>query len=404
MKINKRIPGRLVAVSLNKLGDGWHADGGNLYLFIRGTSKSWVFRYTSPSGTRRNMGLGSFHSISLAQARKSARDLREQVVHPTQPIDPISLRQEMLQKQKLEKRQSRTFKSCAVAYINAHHNEWKNAKHEQQWSNTLATYAYPVIGDLTVDAVDERLILKVLSPIWNTKTETAKRLRGRIESVLDWATFNKYRQGENPARWRGHLEHSLAKPTKASKAGHHAAMDYKEMASFMVNLQQQKGMGARALEFTIFTAARSGEVRGATWSEISFESKIWNIPANRMKASRNHRVALSECALQVLNELPRFEGTDYIFPSGTKLSPLSDMTLSAVLRRMGKHNVTVHGFRSSFRDWVAEATDFSNEMAEMALAHAIGNKVEAAYRRGDLLVKRFKMMNEWANYLKNLNT
>lgn len=399
MKINKRLPGRLIPVAINKLPDGWHADGGNLYLFIRGTSKSWVFRYTSTNGKRRNMGLGPLQTVSLAEARKIAREIREKLIHPSNPEDPISNRKDILEKKKLQQRQRITFKACADAYIEAHRNEWKNQKHIQQWNNTLTAYAFPVIGDLSVDVVDERLILKILSPIWSTKTETAKRLRGRIESVLDWATVNKFRHGENPARWRGHLEHSLAKPSKVSNSKHHAAINYREMPSFFSDLKQQKGVGARALEFAILTAARSGEIRGASWAEIDFESKIWTIPANRMKGGRDHRVALSEKALGVLQITPHHDGTDLIFPSPVKLVQLSDMTLSGVLRRMGRKDITVHGFRSSFRDWAAEATDFSNEMAEMALAHAIGNKVEAAYRRGDLLVKRFNMMNKWSDFL-----
>jgi integrase len=404
MAINKRFPGRLAAVSLKKLHDGWHADGGNLYLFVRAHSRSWVLRYVGPDGRRRNMGLGSMQSVSLAEARKQAAALREQLKHPTSPIDPLTARQQQRLALNTAKRRQMTFKGCGDAYIMAHESEWKNSKHAQQWGKTLSTYAYPVFGDLPVEAVDEALVLKALLPIWNDKTETAKRLRGRIESVLDWATFNKYRQGENPARWKGHLEHSLAKPSRVSKVVHHPALPYLEMAEFMTGLRAQKGYGARALEFLILTAARSGEVRGATWREIDLEQKIWIISAGRMKAEREHRVALSDAALALLKDLPRIEGCDFIF-SGTKLTAcMSDMTLTAVLKRMGRDDVTVHGFRSTFRDWAAEATHFPNEMAEMALAHRVGNKVEAAYRRGDLLQKRFSMMNDWANYCLTLLT
>jgi integrase len=344
------------------------------------------------------MGLGPVQSISLAEARKTAAQLREQLKHPTLPIDPLAERQSQKQKLKMQSRRKMTFKSCAEAYIAAHRLEWKNEKHIQQWENTLTSYAYPLLGDLPVESVDEALVVKVLLPIWQEKTETAKRLRGRIESVLDWATFNKHRQGENPARWKGHLEHSLAKPSKVAKVVHHPALPYTDIVEFMAQLRKSDGVGARALEFLILTAARSGEVRGATWAEVDFQQKIWTIPASRMKMGREHRVALSDAALQILSNLPRLEGCDFIFPGSKVSSPMSDMTLTAVLRRMQRSDITVHGFRSTFRDWAAETTNYPNELAEMTLAHVVSNKVEAAYRRGDMLDKRFSMMNEWATY------
>lgn len=391
-------PGKLAPVALKTLGDGWHADGGNLYLFVRGDSRGWVFRFVAPDGKRRNMGLGSQHSVTLAEARKQAALLREQVKHPTAPHDPLAARQETRLAQKLSARKHMTFKACALAYIEAHRAEWKNPKHAQQWGNTLATYAYPVFGDLPVAAVDEALVLQVLMPIWESKTETATRLRGRIESVLDWATFSKFRHGENPARWKGHLENPLARPNKAAKVKHHAALPYAEMGPFMIELRKREGSGARALEFAILTAARSGEVRGATWDEIDLANRLWVIPAARMKMEREHRVPLSDAAVELLESLPRVEDEVLIFPSSKRHTPLSDMTLTAALRRMDRHDVTVHGFRSTFRDWAAEATNYPGDMAELALAHSIGDKVEAAYRRGDMLKKRFRMMNEWARY------
>lgn len=389
-------PGKLAPVALKTLGDGWHSDGGNLYLFVRGDSRGWVFRFVAPDGKRRNMGLGSQYSITLAEARKQAALLREQVKHPTAPNDPLAARQEVRLTQKLSARKHMTFKACALAYIEAHRAEWKNPKHAQQWENTLATYAYPVFGDLPVATVDEALVLKVLTPIWEAKTETATRLRGRIESVLDWATFSKYRQGENPARWKGHLEHSLAKPNKVAKVTHHAALPYAEIGPFMVALREREGLGARALEFAILTAARSGEVRSATWDEIDFVNRLWIIPAERMKMEKEHRVPLPDVAVELLKAIPRLEDTNLIFPSAKVNTPMSDMTLTAVLRRMKRNDVTVHGFRSTFRDWAAESTNYPSDMAEMALAHSIGDKVEAAYRRGDMLKKRFRMMNDWA--------
>jgi integrase len=391
-------PGKLAPVALKTLGDGWHSDGGNLYLFVRGDSRGWVFRFVAPDGKRRNMGLGSQYSVTLAEARKQAAILREQVKHPTAPNDPLAARQETRLAQKLAKRKHMTFKACALAYIEAHRAEWKSSKHGQQWENTLATYAYPVFGDLPVAAVDEALVLKVLTPIWTTKTETATRLRGRIESVLDWATFNKYRQGENPARWKGHLDNSLAKPEKVSKVQHHPALPYAEIGTFIEELRKRDGLGARALEFAILTAARSGEVRGATWSEIDLTNCLWVIPAERMKMEREHRVPLSDATIELLKALPRVEGESLIFPSSKPNTPMSDMTLSAVLRRMNRHDITVHGFRSTFRDWAAETTNYPRDKAEMALAHSIGDKVEAAYRRGDMVKKRLRMMNDWAKY------
>lgn len=391
-------PGKLAPVALKTLGDGWHADGGNLYLFVRGDSRAWVFRFVAPDGKRRNMGLGSQYSVTLAEARKQAALLREQIKHPTAPNDPLAARQEARLAQKLAMRKHMTFKACALAYIEAHRAEWKNAKHAQQWENTLAKYAYPVFGDLPVAAVDEALVLKVLMPIWESKTETATRLRGRIESVLDWATFSKFRHGENPARWKGHLENPLAKPNKAAKVKHHAALPYAEIGPFMVALREREGLGARALEFAILTAARSGEVRGATWDEIDMVNRLWIIPAERMKMEREHRVPLSDAAVALLKSLARVEGEVLVFPSSKPKRPMSDMTLTAVLRRMARGDLTAHGFRSTFRDWAAESTNYPSDMAEMALAHSIGDKVEAAYRRGDMLKKRFRMMNDWAKY------
>jgi integrase len=391
-------PGKLAAVALKSLSDGWHADGGNLYLFVRGESRGWVFRFVAPDGKRRNMGLGSLYSVTLAEARKQATLLREQIKHPITPTDPLASRQETRLSQKLARRKHMTFKACAEAYIEAHRAEWKNPKHAQQWENTLTTYAYPTFGDLPVATVDEALVLKVLTPIWEAKTETATRLRGRIESVLDWATFSKYRQGENPARWKGHLAHSLAKPNKVAKVAHHPALPYQEVGTFMADLRQREGLGAQALEFLILTAARSGEIRGATWDEIDLAAKLWIIPADRMKMEREHRVPLSDTAVELLKALPRLEDTNLIFPSSKVNTPMSDMTLTAVLRRMKRNDITVHGFRSTFRDWAAESTNYPSDMAEMALAHSIGDKVEAAYRRGDMLKKRFRMMNDWAKY------
>jgi integrase len=289
-----------------------------------------------------------------------------------------------------------SFKFCALAYIDAHEAGWRNTKHAQQWRNTLETYAYPVMGDVLVRDVALPQVMSILEPIWKTKTETASRLRGRIESVLDWATSSGYREGLNPARWKGHFDTLLAKPGKVAKAVHHPALSLGEMGDFMQALRQREGMGARALEFSILTAARSGETRGATWEEIDMDAALWIIPGNRMKAGAEHRVPLSEPALAVLKAVPRMAGTDLVF-SAPRGGMLSDMSLTAVTRRMDAACVP-HGFRSTFRDWCAERTNYPRDLAEMALAHAIGDKVEAAYRRGDMLEKRRRMMVEWAAF------
>jgi len=271
-------------------------------------------------------------------------------------------------------------------------------KHKEQWPNTLNTYAGPVFGSLPVQAIDVGLVMKALEPIWQTKPETASRLRGRIEAVLDWATAREYRKGENPARWRGHLDKLLPARSKVRKVEHHSALPYDELADFIVALRGQEGVASRALEFLILTAARTGEVIGARWDEVDLEEKIWVVPAARMKAGREHRVPLSAAAVAVLEEMSEIRESDFVFPGGKKGKPLSNMAMLAVLKRMERSELTAHGFRSSFRDWAAEQTNFPHEVAEMALAHTVGDKVEAAYRRGDLFQKRQQIMEAWARF------
>jgi integrase len=289
-----------------------------------------------------------------------------------------------------------TFEQAALKYIEAHESSWRNAKHAQQWRNTLDTFAYPKIGPLFVRDVAVTNVLAVLEPIWRTKTETASRLRGRLELVLDWATARGYREGLNPARWRGHLDKLLPAPTKILKSEHYAALQAKDLGAFMLQLREQAGMAAKALEFAILTAVRSGEVRGALWSEIDLDAALWKIPAARMKANKEHRVPLSSTAVDLLRALPKIvsKDKDLVFPA-PRGGMLSDMALVAVLRRMEVPAVP-HGFRSTFRDWCSERTNYSNEVAEMALAHTVGDKVEATYRRGDLLEKRVRLMADWA--------
>jgi len=259
------------------------------------------------------------------------------------------------------------------------------------------------LGDLPIDAIDTSLVVKCLSSIWLKTNETARRVQGRIAATIDWATAHGFRQGDNPARWQGHLDKLLADPTKVQKRGHHAALPYAQMGSFMKTLRKCEGIGARALEFAMLTAARSGEVRGATWPEIDLQKGIWTVPAERMKARKEHRVPLSPQAIDLLKSLPQIEGCDYVFPSRKNEKAISDMTLTAVLRRLNRHDITVHGFRSTFRDWAAECTSFSRDVAEMALAHSIPNAVEAAYRRGDLFLKRQMLMREWATFCDKEN-
>ena len=356
-------------------------------------ARSWTLR-TVIGGKRRDMGLGGYPAVTLAMAREKAREARELI---RQGSDPIQRQQDAQSALRASMAAALTFRECAEKYIAAHKAGWKNVKHAQQWRNTLQQHAYPVLGDLLVRDVKLPQVLAVLEPIWTTTNETAVRLRGRIELVLDWAAARGLRDGTNPARWRGHLDKLLAKPSKVNNREHHAALPASDVGAFMVRLRQAEGMGARALEFTILTAARSGEVRGATWTEIDLDAKVWTVPGTRMKAGREHRVPLSAEALALLDALPRMAGTELVFPA-PRGGMLSDMTLTAVLRRM-QVPATAHGFRSTFRDWAAERTAYPNEVCEMALAHTIENKAEAAYRRGDLFEKRRLMMIDWAKFL-----
>ena len=382
---------------------GLHAVGGvsGLYLQILPTgARTWVLR-AMIGGKRRDMGLGSFGvvgdkspEVPLAAAREAARKAREKI---QTGVDPIEERKALKSALRAETAKVMTFGEAAKAYMGAHEKSWRNDKHRQQWVNTLKTYAYPHLGKLSVRDIELAHILAVLEPIWAEKTTTAVRLRGRIETVIDWAIARGHREGLNPARWRGHLDKMLAAPSKISKVEHHTALPLAQVPAFVVRLRSAEGMGARALEFAILTATRSGEARGAKWSEVDLNEKVWTIPADRMKAGREHRVPLSAPAVALLQDLPRIDGSDLVFPS-PKGGQMSDMTLLAVMRRMGLDAVP-HGFRSTFRDWAAERTNYSRDVAEMALAHTIGDKVEAAYRRGDLFEKRRRMMADWAKVI-----
>ena len=355
-------------------------------------ARSWVLRL-SVGGRQREMGLGSFPSVPLAEAREKARAHRAMV---DQGADPISERRAAKSAAAADRDSQQSFATVAAQYIAQHAKSWKNAKHGAQWASTLRTYAEPVIGSLLVRDVTTVHVIKVLEPIWTAKTETARRIRSRMELILDFAAARGLREGPNPARWRGNLDAALPKPGRIAKVRHHAAVAVDEIGAFMTCLRAQSGMGAKALEFAVLTAARSGEVRGAVWSELDLAAALWTVPAERMKSGREHRVPLSKPALTLLRDLPTGAPDDLVFP-GLR-GPLSDMSLTAVLRRM-KVDATAHGFRSTFRDWCSEHTNHSSEVAEMALAHAVGDKVEAAYRRGDLFEKRVHLMNDWATFL-----
>jgi integrase len=374
---------------------GRYADGGGLYLQVseQGT-KSWLFRFML-GGKARQMGLGPVHTISLSEAREAALQSRKLIL---EGIDPIEARNRERAIQRAQDATAMTFKECAIAYIKSHRAGWKNVKHAAQWTSTLETYAFPVIGSLPVQAVDAPLVIKVIEPIWESKTETASRVRGRIEAILDWATVGKYRTGENPARWKGHLAVMLPAKSKVSKVKHHAALPYDKISEFMEQLSDRDSVSARGLEFQILTAARTGEVMGTTWAEIDLDNAVWAIPAERMKADKEHRVPLSEKAIDILRKMKETAVSEFVFPGAQSNKPLSNMAFLQLLKRMSRGDLTAHGFRSTFRDWAAERANYPNEVAEMALAHAVGDKVEAAYRRGDLFDKRRRMMDAWADY------
>jgi len=379
---------------------GLYPDGGGLYLQVtRGVDgdarRSWVLRFRTIAGKPREMGLGSVLDVALADARVDADAARKLVRKGLDPIEEKKLaRKEAI----AEAVRAMTFKQCAEAYIAAHEASWKNPKHRQQWSRTLETYAYPVFGDLPVGSIDVALVTKVLDPIWQTKTETAARVRGRIESVLDWASVRGLRDGANPARWRGHLQRALPARSKVQRVRHHPALPYVELPAFVDQLRARRSLSARALEFLILTATRTSETTAAEWCEFDFKDGVWTIPSQRMKAGREHRVPLSRRALTLLRELKLLGDPRWVFPGNKGNSHLSNMAMLQIIRGMDRPTLTVHGFRSTFRDWTAEQTDFPREVAEAALAHAIGDKVEAAYRRGDLFEKRRALMRAWAEF------
>jgi integrase len=363
-------------------------------------ARSWILR-TTVGGKRIEKGLGGYPDVTLAQAREKARKARDLVSEGVNPIEQAKAARSALQAAAAK---AWTFDDCIDAFLKDRAAGWTNAKHSAQWLSTLKTYASPHIGSMLVRDIDTTHVLAALRPIWHEKPETATRLRGRIEAVLSWATTSKYREGPNPARWRDNIENILLPRSDmpAAKVIHHPALPYRKVGAFMADLRKVQGQGARALEFAILTAARSGEVRGAKWSEIDSQQAVWTIPAERMKAGKEHRVPLSGAAIKLLKAQPHIKGVDYVFPS-SKGEKISDMTLSAVLRRMGVAAVP-HGFRSTFRDWCAEQTNFPREVAEAALAHTLKDKTEAAYQRGDYFEKRAGLMKAWADFCGRVQT
>lgn len=375
--------------------DGRYAVGGadGLHLRIIGNSKAWVLRIKI-GAKRSDIGLGPYSDVSLAKARELAREHRNKV---RSGIDPLQERRATRAALHIERTKTKTFDECAEAFIGSQEAGWKSAKHAKQWGATLKTYATPHLGKLSVASIETSHILNVIEPIWASKTETASRIRGRIENVLDWAKVRGYRTGDNPARWRGHLDKLLPARNKVQKVEHLAAMPYAKLGEFMVELRKREGTSAHALELAILCASRSSEVRLATWAEFDLAGKVWTIPADRMKAGKEHRVPLSDAAVALLEALPRLKDAPHVF-TAPRGGALSDMALTAVLKRMGHTDITQHGFRSTFRDWAGEVSRHPPEVIEHALAHQLKDKAEAAYQRGTLMEKRAKLMKEWSDY------
>jgi len=395
---------KLTAVKVARLKKpGRYGDGHGLYLRIAEypdangkllRSRNWVFRYER-DGRERWMGLGRLHAVSLAQARALVRECGLLLV---QGLDPIAARQAKRQGIRLAAARAVTFKQCAEKYIAAHRPSWRSAIHAEQWPTSLSTYVYPMIGDLSVADIDTALVLKCIEPIWREIPTTAMRVRGRIEAVLDWAKSRDLRDGENPARWKGHLINLLPARTKLEHGNHRPALAYAQAPAFMAELRARSEVAARALEFTILTAARSKEALGATWGEIDLKAKLWTVPAARMKIGKSHTVPLSDRTIEILKALPRVHGCDYLFPGAKANQSINRFGMLELLRSM-RPDVTVHGFRSTFRDWCGDSTSFARDVIEAALAHRIADQVEAAYRRGTALEKRRRLMADWARFL-----
>lgn len=380
---------RLSALDVKaKAEPGRYADGDGLYLNIApGKSKSWVFLWMK-NGKRREMGLGSYPTISLVAARQRAEDCRRLVA---EGLDPIAER---------KKTAPVSFGEAADKFVASMASSFRNEKHRDQWKMTLGDAYCADLRKLPISTVDTEAVLQVLTPIWQSKAETASRIRGRIERVLDFATVKGWREGENPARWRGHLKNALPARQKLTR-GHHAAMPYVEVPAYIQRLQTAEATAARALEFLILTASRSGEVLGAKWAEFDLDKAVWTVPAERMKAGKEHRVPLSPRAVAIIKDQREAKLNDFVFPGEKKDSPLSNMAFAMLMRRMKVDQFTTHGFRSAFRDWAGDETSFPREVAEAALAHRVGDETEQAYRRSDALERRRKLMKAWSDFCGN---
>ncbi len=389
---------RLTALQVTKLRKpGYHADGGGLYLCIKDSgAKSWIFRYRF-GGKEHEMGLGSLNTFSLADSRERALQQRKLLADGK---DPLGFKRAAQLERGMAEASIITFDAAATNYIASHKHGWKNEKSEQQWTNTLATYASPAFGSLPVSQIETALVMRVLEPIWASKTETASRVRGRIEKILDWCKTHGYRQGENPARWKGHLENLLSAPKKTKTVEHHPALPWREIGTFMQELRKRPGSSALALEVIILTNCRTNEALQAKWTEFDFDAALWTIPAGRMKGEKEHFIPLSDPALAVFR-LARAKADDsaFVFPGArSKIKPLSNMACLELLKQMGHGDVTVHGFRSSFRDWAGEFTSHTREVIEHAMSHQLKDKAEAAYARGTMLERRRVLMADWAEY------
>ena len=386
---------RLTAKRVAKVSKvvGRHPDGNNLYLQVSSPqAASWILRYQR-DGRERWRGLGPLHTVSLSEARKRAKAARLQLLDG---VDPVDARKAAQAAQALAQAKAVTFQVCAERHFEKHESKWRSAKHRHQYISSLRSYAFPVIGKLPVAAIDVGLVLRCVEPIWQTIPETASRVRQRIEAVLDWATVRGYRVGDNPARWGGHLEHILP-ALRGAVQEHHAAVPYAEMPGFMAALRARNGVDDRALEFLILTSSRTSPVRGAVWDEIDLGGGVWTIPGLRMKSGQPHRVPLSERALELLRALPTEDGNPFVFVGANPGQGLSPSMLQRALARI-RDDVTVHGFRSTFRDWAGERTGFPFEVLEKALAHSVGNKASRAYARSDLLAERAKLMEAWGAF------
>ena len=392
-KAMARALNRLTALKVARAKEpGMYADGGSLYLRVApGGSRQWIFRYVT-NGRLRDMSIGPAHTLTLAEARERATEARKLRLDGIDPIDHKRARMAAL---RAADARTITFRECCEAYLRSHDASWTNARHRAQWRSTLE-HLYPILGALPVQAIDTPLVLRAIKPIWEKTPVTASRLRGRLEAVLGWATVHHYRTGDNPARWGGLLEHALPAPGKVAKVEHHSALKYDAIAEFMARVRSETSVTARALEFIALTAARCGEAVNAAWDEVDLGKREWTVPASRMKAGKEHRVPLSDPALAVLEQMRRIRTSHYVFPGAKAGQPVRGGIVWWLSKQLA--GVSVHGLRSSFRDWASERTSFQREVCEMALAHTIPDAVEKAYRRGDLFEKRRKLMDAWAEF------